>query len=478
MNFFKSVFSDDPDPPQSEPNNANPNSDPDSGSGAGDAWNFGGLIKTLTTKSESIIETYRRDLQEFSTGLKSEIEVAHDSVGEIGSTVIKSTAQIISQGKEAILAVNLDSDSDNGTATASRDSSRLDTKRYSRFDAQVGAMQGDVSTYTEVPEDLNEFNEWKLGFELDGKSDEMESLFRENDAMESVYKKVVPNDIDHETFWYRYYYKVYRLKKAEDVRARLVRRISKEEEFLSWDVEDDDEEEEEEEEENEGKVKPENVINKEIGGENLVKSVDADLKIAAFGSGAGSSDEKRLSVEEVQHSGSKVEKIDNSMQSNEHGNETGKSVEESPVVEKAEVVREMGGGSEEKNVDGDVDKASKLEVGDAANKNSFTAASNEKVILDEKVVMLETKSSDVKSLGKNKESSSVVESQPMENEEEEDLGWDDIEDLSSIDDKKGAQSESQSGSTSKVDLLKCVSTAEEDEDLSWDIEEDDEPVKP
>ncbi|CAI8603862.1 unnamed protein product [Vicia faba] len=459
MNFFKSVFSDDPAPPQPEPNHANPIPD----SGDGDAWNFGGLIKTLTSKSESIIETYRRDLQEFSTGLKSEIEVAQDSVGEIGSTVIKSTAQIISQGKEAILAVNLDSDSDNGTAPVNRDSGRVDSKRYSRFDAQVGAIQGDVSTYTEVPEDLNEFNEWKLGFGLDGKSDEMESLFRENDAMESVYRKVVPNAVDHGTFWYRYYYKVYRLKKAKDVRARLVRRISKEEEELSWDVEDDDEE-------NEGEVKPEIVMNKEIGGENLGKSVDADSKNGASGSDA--SDEKRLSVEEVCNSGSKVEKRDNSMQSNEHGNEMGKSVEESLVVEKAEVVHEMGGGSEEKNEDGGIDKASKLEVGDAANKDGSAAVS------DEKVVILETKASDVKSPSKNNESS-VVESQLMENEEEEDLEWDDIEDLSSIDDKKAAQSESQSGSTSKVDLLKRLSTAEEDEVLSWDIEDDDnEPVKP
>ncbi|CAK8572893.1 unnamed protein product [Lathyrus sativus] len=459
MNFFKSVFSDDPDPAQSEPNNADPNPD----SGADDAWNFGGLIKTLTSKSESIIETYRRDLQEFSTGLKSEIEVAQDSVGEIGSTVIKSTAQIISQGKEAILAVNLDSDSDNGTTTASRDSSRLDSKRYSRFDAQVGAIQGDVSTYTEVPEDLNEFNEWKLGFALDGKSDEMESLFRENDAMESIYKKVVPNTVDHETFFCRYYYKVYRLKKAEDVRARLVRRISRDEEDLSWDVEDD-------EEENEAKVKTEIVINKEIDAENLGKSLGADLKTGASGSGAG--DEKRLSVEEVQDSGSKVEKRDNSMQSNEHGNEMDKSVEESPVVEKAEVVHEMDGGIEENNEDGGVDKASKLEVGDAANKDGSAAVS------DEKMVILETKASDVKSPGKNNESS-VVESLPMGNEDEEDLGWDDIEDLSGIDDKKAAQSESQSGSTSKVDLLKRLSTAEEDEDLIWDSEDDDdESVKP
>ncbi|GAU30706.1 hypothetical protein TSUD_39300 [Trifolium subterraneum] len=464
MNFFKSVFSDDPDPPrpesQPEPNNADPN--PNSAT-ADDAWNFGGLIKTLTAKSESIIETYRRDLQEFSTGLKNEIEVAQDSVGEIGSTVIKGTAQIISQGKEAILAVNLDSDNATATATTNRDSNSLDSKRYSRFDAQIGAIQGDVGTYTEVPEDLSEFNEWKLGFVLDGKSDEMESLFKENDAMESVYKRIVPNSIDHETFWYRYYYKVYRLKKAEDVRAKLVRRISKDEEDLSWDVEDDDDDDNDED----GVEEKE----KENEGENSGKSVDTDLKIGA--SSSGSSDEKRLSVEEVKHLESKEEKRDDSMQSNELGNEMGKSVEESRVVEKAEeVVNEMGGGNEERNEDDGVDKTLKSVVVDGA------ASADKDVSVGEEVIEVERNAADVKFSSSKNNESSVIESQHIENEEEDDLGWDDIEDLSGIDDKKETQSQSQSGSISKDDLRKRLSTAEEDEDLSWDIEDDDdEPAK-
>ena len=35
-------------------------------------WSFGGLITTLASKSESIIETYRRDLEEVGSGLKKE----------------------------------------------------------------------------------------------------------------------------------------------------------------------------------------------------------------------------------------------------------------------------------------------------------------------------------------------------------------------------------------------------------------------
>ncbi|KAL5136603.1 BSD domain-containing protein 1 [Glycine soja] len=463
MNLFKSVFSDDPDPPRPESgsNNAprDKSRDPDSpprssaidsaaaGVG-GDGWNFGGLIKTLTTKSESIIETYRRDLQEFGTGLKKEIEVAQGSLGtvghvidEFGNTVVKGTAQIISQGKDAILAVDLDSDSDNNSSNMKS----LDSARYSRFNAHVRAIQGDVSTYSEEPEDLNEFNEWKLGFSLEGKGEEMEGLFRENDAMESVYKKVVPNTVDNETFWYRYYYKVYKLKKAEDVRARFVSGISGEDEDLSWDVEDDDDKDGDGK--NRGEVKPV-VMNKEVGSENVDNS-----RLHVGGSEGGT---KRLDVEEE----SKEQKKDDLLQSEEVGNKVDTKFVEESQVEKSEFVGDKGG----------VDEASKSKADDdGLSKNDLAGESDEKVVK-------EREGGDEKTSSKRNESS-VVEIQHSANEqEEEDLGWDDIEDLSSIDEKKTTQQ--SGGGASKVDLRKRLSSTEQEEDLSWDIEDDDdEPAK-
>ncbi|KAF4374700.1 hypothetical protein F8388_020221 [Cannabis sativa] len=104
------------------------------------------------TKSESVIETYRRDLQEFSSGLKKEIEVAHGSLGtvshainELGNTILKGTTHIISQG--------------------------------------------DASTYCDELEDLDDYSKWKLGFVLEEKSEEIE----ENRAVDNIYKRVVPD---------------------------------------------------------------------------------------------------------------------------------------------------------------------------------------------------------------------------------------------------------------------------------------------
>ncbi|KAE9589209.1 putative BSD domain-containing protein [Lupinus albus] len=445
MNFLKSVFSEDPDPVESDSNNAphskdqqydsDPNSPPSEprseqtpgtdNSSVG-AWNLGGLIHTLTSKSESIIETYRRDLQEFSTGLKKEIEVAQDSLGtvthvidEFGNTVVKGTAQIISQ------------------------------------------ESGDASTYIEGPEDLDEYNKWKSEFSLDGKSEEIEGFLRENDVVESVYKRIVPNNVKHETFWYRYYYRVYRLKKAEDVRARLVRRMSRGEEDLSWDVEDDDEEEE-------SQTKSEIVTNKEVGGESKGKTGDINSQI---GSSDTINDEITLisiveKVRDAGEEGSNVERKDKLLQNEELDGKTGKSVEESQV-EKSGVVHEVVDGKKETKEETGIGKASKSEVDNAVNKNDSATKSVGKEIT-------EKKTDEAKSIDINNEFPKVGSQHSAHDDDDDDLGWDEIEDLSSIDEKKATES----GIRSEVDLRKRLSAAEAEEDLSWDIEDDDEPDKP
>jgi hypothetical protein len=77
--------------------------------------------------------------------------------------------------------------------------------------------------------------------------------------------------------------------------------------------------------------------------------------------------------------------------------------------------------------------------------------------------------------GKTDSDISVVSSQPSM-PEEEDISWDEIEDVESNDESKG---DVAGGSESRIDLRKRLSsaTADQDEDLSWDIEDDDETIK-
>lgn len=425
MNFFKSVFADDPEPASDPPHSA---AHPDPGDDEPDhrnpnpnaAWSFGGLIKTLASKSESVIESYRRDIEEFGTGLKKETAVIRDvasravkdlpaslevgasvaqdsleSVGQaiddIGSSVWRGTAEIITHGRDALLAAEEhDIDSPSDTNSQQLSSQSLSSQRYSRFDVQLRAIQCDENTYREEPEDLDGFSKWKLGFVLEDKSAEIENLSEANGVMGEIYSKVVPNVVDHDTFWSRYFYRIHKLKLVEDARVNLVNRAiaGDEEEDLSWDIDDDEDDEE--------------------------KSNGSELK-------------RELNQENSSASVMEQKIVENSR------------LEESL---KKGVVHEQAP-DERVNSDGrsDSDKS-------------------------------ETKSEKMISEGRT-DSVSIV-SSPPSLPEEEDLGWDEIEDIGSIDESKVGVSGSPAD---KADLRKRLSAAEEDEDLTWDIEDDDEPAK-
>ncbi|KAF6145219.1 hypothetical protein GIB67_041414 [Kingdonia uniflora] len=466
MDFFKSVFSDDPDPsdfpndeqtPFQQPNPTpksptTPATPTTTTTTTTSAWSFGGLMKTIATKSESVIETYRRDLEEFGSGLKKETAVIREvasravkdlpvsleagasvaqgsleSVGQVidefGSSVWRGTTEIITQSKDAILSDSIfESDSSDNNNNISNQQFR-NAKRYSRFDTQVNFIQSDLATYSEEPDDLDEFNNWKLGFSLEGREEELETLLFENEGMEEAYVKLAPSVVDHETFWGRYFYKVYKLKQVEDARANLVKRaISGEEEDLSWDVDDD---------ENNGASYVD-----ESRGDGLSGIVEPEKNNEALEVVM-----EKKAVEETKGTSSEV--IDREVEGN------------NPVVEP------------------DSDNESNEKVGLEEKVEQSKLKNDEPVAKsDEKTMMVEEKAEPVESC---KDSDvSIVSTQPSA--EEEDLGWDEIEDLGSGDERK--VSTGSGGSPNRADLRKRLSAAEEDEDLSWDIEDDDEHVKP
>lgn len=242
MNFLKSIISDDQNPPSdSDPDSpregtSNPND-------ADDGWSFGGFVKSFAVQSESVIETYRKDLQEFGSGLKKETEMLRETASRAVmdlpasleaaqgalDVVLKSTASLITKELE-------------GEVETPGTNQSLNSGRYSRFEAQLSAMQSDLNTFCEEPEDAEDYGKWKLGFELGDYRDGIDGLIGEDGVLEGVYKSAVPNGVDEETFWCRYFYRVEKLKQQESTRASLVKRAiaNDDEEELSWDVDDDD----------------------------------------------------------------------------------------------------------------------------------------------------------------------------------------------------------------------------------------------
>ncbi|XP_023539197.1 BSD domain-containing protein 1-like [Cucurbita pepo subsp. pepo] len=386
------------------------------------AWSFGGLIKTLATTSESVISNYRREFEELGSGLKKETSVIRDvasravkdlpttldvgasvaqesleSVGQaiddIGSAVWKSTSKIISHGRDTLLASDLvsgnhENNSDvvlSSNQLGSSNSRNLEFKQYNRFNTQLIAIQRDLDTYLEEPKDLEDYKNWKLGFVLEDKEQEIDNLMKESEDVREIYRTIVPSTIVREVFWSRYFYRLHKLKQAEEARVKLVRRAisAEDEEDLSWDVDDDDEEE----------------------GNN------AELQSKGESSGALST-EKR---------------------------ETDSS--ESAISKKIAV-------SDDATEDSDRKLEQKVGEKLAADGRGDSGDS--------------CKDSDI----------SIISSRSSG---EEELGWDEIEDIGTIDEAKN--NTSSSGSAQKIGLIKRLIVAEEEEDLSWEIEDEDECAK-
>lgn len=467
MDFFKSVFSDDPPPSDSqlfdsspkpsevddkaeeEENrdqddlNSIPNPNSTSSGGVG-SWSFGGLMKTIASKSESVIQTYRRDLEEFSSGLKMEtaairevvkelplslevgasvaqesLESVGQAIDDIGASVWKGTAQIISQGRDVLLAA--DSESDSSDIVQKSGELSVNLARYSRFESQVRSIQSDPTTFSVEPEDLDDFGKWKLGFVLDEKGAEIDNLLEDNGIIEGIYSKLVPSAVDSETFWRRYFYRIHKLKQAEDARANLVKRAisGEEEEDLSWDVDDEDYEEPS----NVSEVKVKSIVEFDNRGSSKVQT------------GHNEAENLQVGTSVVEEKSSKRENDDKGVVEKPFSDNRS---DEEPASEEIADVTQLSG-------------------------DTIEAIADERKVFQGKAEANEScKDSDV----------SVVSTQPSL-PEEEDLGWDEIEDIGSNDENKVTAVVSPTGG----DLRKRLSAADEDEDLSWDIEDDDEPAK-
>lgn len=361
------------------------------------------------------------------------LESVGQAIDDIGSTVWNSTAQIISHGRDSLLASDFDSDSfdsnnyDNnnnvGKRVLSGGGGSGDLKRYSRFDTLVRALQCDVNTYLEEPEDLRNFEEWKLGFELEKNEEEIRDLIEENGVVEDIYEKLVPGRIDQESFWSRYFYRFHKLKLAEDARAKLVKRAisGDDEEDLSWDFDDDG---------NDG--------------------------YEPIGSTSGVSEVKEGD------SGDGVENV-------EAGNKGLEIKDDEKGVENVEA------GKKDLEIE---DTESKTAIDDKSENVACNVPENVSGSGDTMDIKIEEKEgsegkTDNDNNGSCKDSDiSVVSSQPSM-PGEEDISWDEIEDIESNDENKVEPV----GSASRVHIRKRLSVPDQDEDLSWDIEDDDESVK-
>ncbi|KAL2611697.1 hypothetical protein R1flu_023389 [Riccia fluitans] len=241
------------------------------------SFGFGSLVKTIASKSGEVLQDYQRDLHEFADGLKKETEVvagvtvhavkdlphtletgavvAQESLETVGQTledfggsIWRGTTELLASVKEAVQKVDEESAANSkakGNLVRETSTPGPTTNwKYSRYEAQVNAMQRDSSTYCDEPEDEEDYTAWRSAFKLADKKGDIEAITKDNAFMQELQARMVPLVVEHDVFWTRYFYRLHKLQQAEEQRADLVKRAttSLEEEELSWDVDEETEE--------------------------------------------------------------------------------------------------------------------------------------------------------------------------------------------------------------------------------------------
>lgn len=272
-----------------------------------------------------------------------------------------------------------------------------------------------------------------MEFKLNERTDEIEGLIGDDGILESVCRKIVPREVDQETFWCRYFYRVDKLKQQERVRANLVKRaiaVDDDEEELSWDVDDED-----------GASGSESVVKAKGGDDKGASNGSLKPLEKLEGSNGGVRDDKEMKDFNV-GDGSKDDVAKSSKVSVKEPSLSEKELKSDEVVE----------------VNGDVD---------VKNEPIVEENNKEKVGAEEK--------GETGKCGKGNDVSLVL-SHKSKVEEKEDLGWDEIEDVGSGDEKKIlATSHSERPKTEDMRIKLCVT--DDDDDLNWDFEDDEEPAK-
>lgn len=106
-----------------------------------------------------------------------------------------------------------------------------------RFEKRIHDLQANPDTYCEPASDIDAFAEWGNAFSLDDHADECIEILSKHESIAELYERVVPNIVDEDTFWMRYYFAKHKLEQEEVRRQRLLQRA---ENGVSLDQEDDD----------------------------------------------------------------------------------------------------------------------------------------------------------------------------------------------------------------------------------------------
>ncbi|KAI0565110.1 BSD domain containing protein [Gracilaria domingensis] len=91
-----------------------------------------------------------------------------------------------------------------------------------RFEKRIYELQANPETYCKQPDDMELFNEWGKDFNLEEYAESCIEILYMHETIADLYERMVPNIIEEDTFWMRYFFARDVLHQEEGRRRKLL----------------------------------------------------------------------------------------------------------------------------------------------------------------------------------------------------------------------------------------------------------------
>ncbi|EGG16498.1 hypothetical protein DFA_09036 [Cavenderia fasciculata] len=179
------------------------------------------IVETIKKTSDQVVAIYKEDLQEFSNSIISDTSTMVQS--QINNVKSNLSPMLGNDQQEEQQDEQLNNNNNNNITSTTSTNSLLSPNLFKG-----------ISFFAPDPSNAEDYEQWCKSFDLDSRSFEITNIIAGNETIKSLYSKYVPSEMNHEAFWYKYFYKQYKLQKEEERRLILLKEATKEEE-IGWD---------------------------------------------------------------------------------------------------------------------------------------------------------------------------------------------------------------------------------------------------
>ncbi|KAI9712475.1 MAG: hypothetical protein M1812_006891 [Candelaria pacifica] len=189
-------------------------------------------------ESEGLVARFR---SEAAKRLK-DIEKAEDAADE---ALLKFGTNIRNFLRDAVtIAPPTEEKDQDGNSKVLFESKDKDGKRVihtTRFDAQLHVIHSSLDSFTQDPQSP-EYEKWHTEFSVEKKTDDISKDLEKFEELRRAMEKLVPEKVQYEEFWTRYYFLRHVVETEERRRRELLKGAAKDpEEEVRWDEDSDDE---------------------------------------------------------------------------------------------------------------------------------------------------------------------------------------------------------------------------------------------